>query len=627
MILFVVLLFCGVALGEKRVYDTYSARPLTFQELVSRRNAPENNTYYCTAQIEDCHPHEGRRLDGSCNNLKYFTRGAAHTPFYRVLPAAYGKDFEPRKSKSGDDLPLARQVRTSLLSEGKVPDSTFTQLLTHYWVWMASDTVASDDTFNYVQRTDYCCTERGKTEYMCTPNKIPNDDPVHRFNDNRCQNMTRPLAFQTYGCVAKDTSPERINRATPVIDLSNLYGAYLNISLDVRMNEGGLLKYEEEGGKIWPPSAPNNGICKFNQSPKETRCHAPPNTSTNTLLGMNLNYIWFWRQHNKIARELAEINPCWDNDKLFYTARDINIAIGTQIYLYELLPLVMGKENLIKDNIISPTQGFRDFYNPEIPPQLSLEYPYALRWVHTIQETTMKMFDPQGNQVKTFNYVDLVFRTGYLAVDDNIDLFTQGAFRQPCGKFDYIVDPDMSENGLGAGNQRTLDILTNDVAKTRYFGFQPYVNYREFCSKIPHKSWDDLKYVIDEERIVKLKELYKNVEDIDLLAGMWVEKFIEGGVVPPTFYCLVVDQLQRNLAVDRHFYERPNRPNAFTPEQLGEIRKSSMSGVLCNVGDSVTQIQPHSFLREGPGNEFVPCEQIPKVDLNAWKDNKCAGGY
>ncbi|KAI5643980.1 peroxidase domain-containing protein [Phthorimaea operculella] len=622
MILIFVLLFCGVTLGEKRLYDTYTDKVIANDEL--RTHEKDYNPFYCTAKVEDCNPHEGRRLDGTCNNLKYVTRGAAHTPWYRVLPADYGKDFEPRKAKSGADLPLARKVRTTLLSEGKVPDTKFTQLVTHYWVFMASDIVAPNDTVNYMQDTPYCCLPRGKTDSTCTPNKVPNDDPVHRFDDIRCLNMTRPLSFQTYGCVSKDTTPERINTATPVIDLSNIYGSYETISLNARLNKGGLLRYDEESGRIWPPSVQND-VCKLNKGPKETRCHGTPNESTNSLLGINLMTIWFWRQHNKIARELAEINPCWDDDKLFYTARDINIAIGTQIFMYELLPLVMGEDNLVKDHVITPTQGFRDLYNPAIPPQISLEYPYALRWVHSIQESTMKMFDAEGYYVKEFPYVNLTFRTGYLAVDNNLDYLTQGAFRQSCAKFDYIVDPDMTTIGLGP-NQRSTDILTNDLAKARSFGFPPYIKYREFCSRMPHKSWNDLKYLIDEERIQRLQDIYQDVEDIDLIAGIWTERLIEGGFVPPTFYCIIVDQLRRNMAVDRHFYERPNRPNAFNHEQLREIRKASISRFMCDNGDTVTHIQPEGFLKAGPGNEPRECRDIPKVDLRAWKDYKC-GGY
>lgn len=68
---------------------------------------------------------------------------------------------------------------------------------------------------------------------------------------------------------------------------------------------------------------------------------------SNTLAGINLVAIWFWRYHNFIATELAKVNPCWDDDKLFETARDINIAISLQIYYYELLPIFLGKIFLV----------------------------------------------------------------------------------------------------------------------------------------------------------------------------------------------------------------------------------------------------------------------------------------
>ena len=53
--------------------------------------------------------------------------------------------------------------------------------------------------------------------------------------------------------------------------------------------------------------------------------------------------VWFWRNHNFIATELAKVNPCWSDEKLFNTARDINIALFIQINYYELMPIFLGK--------------------------------------------------------------------------------------------------------------------------------------------------------------------------------------------------------------------------------------------------------------------------------------------
>lgn len=46
---------------------------------------------WCINEVLPCNPDEGRRLDGTCNNLKYPNRGAPHTPQRRLLPAEYDK--------------------------------------------------------------------------------------------------------------------------------------------------------------------------------------------------------------------------------------------------------------------------------------------------------------------------------------------------------------------------------------------------------------------------------------------------------------------------------------------------------------------------------------------------------
>lgn len=54
------------------------------------------------------------------------------------------------------------------------------------------------------------------------------------------------------------------------------------------------------------------------------------------------------------------------------------------------------------------------------------------------------MYDTNGNYLKKFPITNMTVRTGYLAVDNNIDHITQGMFRQGSGKIDNVVDPDVS---------------------------------------------------------------------------------------------------------------------------------------------------------------------------------------
>ncbi|CAH0729037.1 unnamed protein product, partial [Brenthis ino] len=619
MLCIFLLSFATGVLTETVYYESYSGKKLTKEEV--KAYTKQNSTFWCINEVIPCNPYEGRRIDGSCNNLKYPNRGAAHTPNLRLLPPEYDTDFEPRKTKSGEPLPLARSVRTTVMAEGRVPDTRFTQLLIHFLIFIISDVLSLHDTVNYLRWTTYCCEEKGKTNKQCIPIKIPDDDPVHRFTSIRCLNLTRPESFQSKGCLKNDTTPERITTGTPSFDLSQIYGLSLKaLNAKSRKFKKGMLKFEVADGKIWPPSIKTKEQVCQNNFPLETRCLDKPGLGGNSLLGNILFSIWSWRLHNRIATGLAEVNPCWDDERLFFMARELSIAIMMQIYYYELMPNLMGYDNLVRTGVLSPYKDFRDIYNDDLVPQISLEFPFVMRWAHTIQEGKLKMYDTKGVYLKEIPVVNLTLRTGYL--DENLEYITQGAFRQPSAKADYVVDPDIVQKGLGP-HQLAADLLSSDLTKNRYFGFPPYIKYRKLCSGKTYRTFDDLLDVIDPERIELLKEKYEHVEDIDLMAGIWLERLVQDGNVPVTLFCIVADQMRRTVASDRHWYERPNRPNGFNLEQLLEVRKASIAQIMCAVGDKVTTIQPHAFNMPGPGNEMRSCKKIQKMNLWAWRDQAC----
>lgn len=110
------------------------------------------------------------------------------------------------------------------------------------------------------------------------------------------------------------------------------------------------------------------------------------------------------------------------------------------------------------------------------------------------------------------------------------------------------------------------------------------------------------------------------MDDIDLYTGAISEKPLEGGIVGPTFTCLILDQFVRLKRGDRMWYENPNPPQAFSKEQLQEIRKTSLAHVICDNSDKLDYVQPYVMQRVGEGNEYTPCIAIPRPDLTKWKD-------
>lgn len=89
------------------------------------------------------------------------------------------------------------------------------------------------------------------------------------------------------------------------------------------------------------------------------------------------------------------------------------------------------------------------------------------------------------------------------------------------------------------------------------------------------------------------------MNDIDFYAGGIMEMPIQGGAIGPTFACIVASQFAELKRGDRFYYENgpfgQTASTAFTAAQLREIKKMTMSRVICNDYD-VGSIQPNAFI-------------------------------
>lgn len=75
-----------------------------------------------------------------------------------------------------------------------------------------------------------------------------------------------------------------------------------------------------------------------------TKCFTAGEDRANENLGITGIHLLFMREHNRIATELARLNPTWNDEKLFQETRKIVIAILQHITYKEWIPTIIGKK-------------------------------------------------------------------------------------------------------------------------------------------------------------------------------------------------------------------------------------------------------------------------------------------
>ncbi|XP_030031282.2 peroxidase [Manduca sexta] len=608
----------------QQLYDAFSGKPIT----EDRRNELDalNLTTPCTINVAPCKHDEGRRVDGTCTNPKYPSLGAVPTRLLRMRPARYGLGNALRPATNGSMLPSARLLRTKILTDGYQEDHNFSFLISSILVFGVTDIADLLVLLSYSIVSD-CCL--GNTPNRLNPNciaiPVPQDDPYLRRTGVRCMNLTRFPTFQELQCAPNSLPAERyVKLSTPLIDLSTIYGSTSERERQIRAYEGGLLKSEMRNGLEYPPgTAP---ICVNNRRPIENSCYEFGDSyGGNLISGVYLTAIWFFREHNRLARRLAEINPCWGDQKLFETARQINIAQWQYILYYEATAAVLGRENALEAGIIYDTDGYVNDFDPRYKPGTYHEYIVGIRWFHTLQDERNDLYSRDGTYLGSRTGVDDEFRSGILEVNNTEADLTQGTFRQRAAKVDYNIDPDLTERLFGE-LQNAADLPAIDMMRGRDEGLAPYHEYRKLCG-LPHAhKFSDLEDTIYPDKLEQMRRIYDGeIDDVELMVAIYSERLIKGGWVGPTLFCIMARNMIEWRKSDRFFFEHGDIPAALTLPQLREVRSTSTARIICDNGDRVDKIQPHAMYNIGKGNELAPCETIPGIDLAKWADPHCHG--
>lgn len=130
-------------------------------------------------------------------------------------------------------------------------------------------------------------------------------------------------------------------------------------------------------------------------------------------------------------------------------------------------------------------------------------------------------------------------------------------------------------------------------------------------------NWGHLANYMTTANIIKLRNVYADVRDVDLFVGGIHETPANGGLVGKTFGCIIDKQFTDLKKGDRLYFENGPSSTSFSTQQLDEIRKVSMSSLICkNYG--LLAIQPKAFKMPDSGNSRVPCNSITGLNINSF---------
>jgi len=573
-----------------------------------------DNDIQCPSQ-EFCSDSIYRTADGSCNNFRETNWGKSDTVLSRILLPEYADGVEsPRIASRGQNLPSARLLSTALAKNGDPTDSRFSVILMSFGQFIDHDLTHSPILSSRGGGDIDCCSSSSSLEFdsFCHPIRIPFNDNF--FNGRKsCMNLVRSTPGPALDCSVRYR--EQINQLTHWLDLSTVYGSNNQEQRSLRANRGGrLITGSGPDGPILPRDTEDT-TCKAGA------CMRAGDGRVNEQPNLGLLHIIFMREHNRIANELSSVNRNWSDEQLFQEARKILIAKYQHILYNEWLPIVLGKQYM---NLFGLTPLSRDYsrdYDPSIDPRITNEFATAaFRFGHTLIPGLIRVNNRIGREINpSFSLRDSFFKPELLRLSGMVDGLVSGLTRETVPKFDTSFTEDVT-NHLFDGDENGMDLVALNIQRGREHGLPGYTKYKELCSLGTTSSFSDLSRHMSVRRTEELQQIYDTPDDIDLFVGLFSERPQPGALVGPTTLCLVGDQFARLKKGDRFFHDLGGQSGSFSSQQLREIRKASLSRLLCD-NSGVSNLQPLGFQIPSNSNPILSCEDefaIPVASLQPW---------
>ncbi|XP_019616874.1 PREDICTED: peroxidasin-like [Branchiostoma belcheri] len=558
---------------------------------------------------------EFRSANGRCNNRNHPLWGSSEQPLRRLLQPEYGDGLmTPRTTgHDGAPLPSARLVSTTMHEDLRKSSPVNTNMVMQFGQFLDHDITLTP---NFQEEGLVCtCGTNCEKEERCFNINIPSDDPDFAA-ESRCLPFARSRSCPNEGCHMGRR--QQLNQITAFVDASNVYGSSDEEIEELREHAGNANKKE-----LLPAAIAEEFEC--HESPGNETCSQAGDIRVNEQPGLTSMHTVFLREHNRIARRLSRLNPHWDDDRVFFETRKIVGALMQKITYGEDLPHVLGPAAMTKFHLTLGKSGFFSGYDASVNPTISNVFATAAyRFGHSLVNERQLRLTPDFNQGSKcpIQIAFAFFNPSHVLNNDlgGPDSILRGLTAQPHQDFDRFMVSSLTRHLFAdPPGSLGLDLAALNIQRGRDHGLPGYNAWRVRCGLPKADSFDELVFEIpDRYTRMRLEDIYSHVDDIDVFVGGLAEESVRGGVVGPTFACLIGLQFQDLRKGDRFWFENRGQ---FTAAQLAEIRKTSLARILCDNTDGTTHMQPDVFsLPTQTGNERVACSSLSQMDLTKWQE-------
>lgn len=541
-------------------------KPLGLAVLIGLREQLRAHNLFDTGRGPDDRPPPGvditscrdaRTPDGTNNDLQYPLMGSLGSRFGRNVPTELTYPEGPDRIME----PNPRVISRRLLTRDTFKPATTLNLLAAAWIqfevhdWFSHGTVNAD------------------------PWKIPIEgaDPW-------------PEPTMTINRTPPDPSPDASGPPTFVTqdthwwDGSQIYGNTKGFAEGLRTGELGQVRIDDVG-----------------LHPEELETYLDPHGAVraNFWVGLALLHSLFLREHNTICRELHQHYPEMSDQQLYDKARLINAALMAKIHTLEWTPAIIAHpttESAMRANWFGVLGRHFEERFGRITPNEVLQgipgsptnhdgVPYSLT-EEFVAVYRMHPLIPDDYTVRSLRDDDELAR--YQLPDLSVPNVRERLAQWPADDLFYsmgVAHPgDITLHNFPIHlqdfhrvNDIPIDLAAADILRIRERGVPRYNAFRRMLRLKPAASFEEL--TDNPEWAEELREIYGDVERVDLMIGLYAEPKPAGFGFSDTAFRIFILMASRRLRSDR-FFTTDYTPATYTEAGMAWVRTNSLRTIL-----------------------------------------------